>query len=213
MSTPRFDDILPLEFFERDAHELARELLGHLVVRRTDAGLAAGRIVELEVYGGIDDPACHADRGTPTERTRSMFGAPGIAYVYRIYGMYDCLNVVAPRGAGGKASALLVRALEPVTGLEQMARRRGIETSEPLTKRDRRKLLSGPGKLCQALSIDRDLDGDDLQSDPLWLARGESVSPDAIERTPRIGLNPRTCGESTHFEWRYVVADSRFLSR
>lgn len=213
MSTTELDDVLDRAFFERDPHELARALLGQLVVRRGADGVTAGRIVELEVYGGVDDPACHADSGTPTERTRSMFGTPGIAYVYRIYGMYDCLNVVAPRGPSGKASAILIRALAPVHGIDSMARRRGLDPSGTLTKRQRWKLLSGPGKLCQAMAIDRTLDGDDLQSEPLWIAAGPTVDDARIATTPRIGLNPKTCGESTHYEWRYVVDDSDFLSR
>lgn len=211
----QFDDILPASFYQRDAHDLARALLGHFVVSGVDDTLTAGRIVEVEVYGGIDDPACHADRGTPTERTRSMYGEPGTAYVYRIYGMYDCLNVVAPRGPTDKASAILVRALEPVHGLGEMADRRDIEPSgeQELTRRDRWKLLSGPGKLCQALAVDRSLDGDDLQSHPLWIARGVMVVQDQVVTSARIGLNRKTCGDSTDFPWRYVVRGSPFLSR
>jgi DNA-3-methyladenine glycosylase len=127
--------------------------------------------------------------------------------------MYDCLNVVAPRGPAGKASAILIRALEPVSGLQLMARRRGIDGTQPLTSRQRWKLLSGPGKLCQALAIDRTFDGDELQSEPLFLAAGDAVGADRIATSSRIGLNAKTCGESTFFEWRYTVADSSFLSR
>lgn len=208
---PNLEEILPSKFYERDAHDLARDLLGKVLVRVCDEATCAGRIVEVEVYGGVDDPSCHADRGYPTERTAAMFGRPGTAYVYRIYGMYDCLNVVAPPGPEGKASAILVRALEPVTGLDVMAERRGI--ARPLTGKTSRALLSGPGKLCQALAIDRGFDGADLQSHPLVIVDAAPVPDAEIATSPRIGLNPATCGASTYFEWRYTVATSRFLSR
>lgn len=204
---------VPLDraFYERDAHDVARDLLGHVVARHDGDGICAGRIVEVEVYGGADDPACHADRGM-TARTRSMYGDPGHAYVYRIYGMYDCLNVVCPRGDTGKASAILIRALEPLMGTTRMVRRRGL--SGPLdSNKTRRALLSGPGKLCQALAIDRGLDGHPLHEHPLFIAAGEDVPSARIRTSPRIGLNPRTCGEATDFEWRYVVEDSQYLSR
>ena len=205
------ETILPAEFYERDAHDVARHLLGKVIAHVSPRGLCAGSIVEVEVYGGVDDPACHADRGYPTQRTASMFGAPGIAYVYRIYGMYDCLNVVAPRGAGGKASAILIRALEPVTGVALMAARRGLADAGP--RKLSRGLLSGPGKLCQALAVDRALDGTDLTRAPLFIADLGLDEPRAVGTSPRIGLNAATCGEATHFEWRYTVVGSRFLSR
>ena len=142
-----------------------------------------------------------------------MFGEPGLAYVYRIYGMYDCLNIVAPRGPTDKAAALLIRALEPEAGLEMMAKGRGIDPDGELTRRQKKALMSGPGKLCQALHIDRDFDGHLLVEPPLFVADGPVVSPDRIEESARIGLNPKTCGESADFPWRYTVSGSPFLSR
>lgn len=210
MTDPDFEAILPARFYEREGHELARALLGQIVVRTSAHGTVAGRIVELEVYGGTDDPACHADRGVPTARTRTMFGEPGTTYVYKIYGIYDCFNVVGARGANGKVTAILVRALEPVFGLELMMQRRSRSRATNLGERD---LLSGPGKLCQAFDIDRSLDGADLQSQPLCIVRGAAVPPGDVETTPRIGLNPDTCGPSADFQWRYVVASSPFRSR
>lgn len=194
--------------FDVEAHELARGLLGHVLISEIDGELTSGRIVELEVYGGIDDAACHADRGTPTPRTQTMFGEPGHAYVYRIYGMHDCLNVVAPRGTAGKPSAILIRALEPLSGEATMASRRGLDL-----EKQRRQLLSGPAKICQALGVDRGLDGHPLWASPLCIAPGITLADDEIARTPRVGLNATTCGASAKFLWRYVAVGSPWLSR
>lgn len=202
---PRWGPPLEAAFFERDVHELAVALLGQVLVSEVGGAVVAGRIVEVEAYGGADDPACHADGGVPTPRTRSMFGQPGLAYVYRIYGMYDCLNVVAPRGAAQKAAAVLIRAVEPVAGLEIMKSRRAME--------DPRKLASGPGRLCQALGVTRALDGHWLADAPLRVCRGVGLDERLVDRTPRIGLNEKTCGEATQWLWRYTVAGSRYLSR
>ena len=198
-------EVLPPEFYEREVHALAEALLGQVLVSETGGVRVAGRLVEVEVYGGADDPACHADRGVPTERTRSMFGESGIAYVYRIYGMYDCLNVVAPRGEEGKAAAILIRAVEPLAGIETMHERRDTDR--------RRNLTSGPGKLCQAFAITRELDGHPLHAAPLQICAGDRVAPSLVVRTPRIGLNETTCGASTHFLWRYVERENPHLSR
>lgn len=208
---------MPPEWFEREKHELARELLGRDLVRRTDDGLVAGRIVEVEAYGGPHDPASHADSGTPTDRTEAMFGRPGEAYVYEIYGRYHCLNVVAP--AESKAAAVLVRALEPLAGCDAMARGRGLrdEYEQRPPQSVRTDLTSGPGKICQALRIDRALGGHALWNEPLWIAPGESVletyGAEIVESTPRIGLNPETVGEAAEWSWRYVVSTSDHLSR
>ena len=206
-------ETLPRSFYERDVHELARALLGCKLVRELDGERLVGRIIETEAYGGPHDPACHADSGNPTERTRSMFGPPGTAYVYQIYGMYHCLNVVAP--AETKAAAVLIRALRPLRGLSRMARQRDLAdryTGE-MPERVRKNLLSGPGKLCQAMAIDRELDGCELARGSLWLAPGEAPTERPVERTQRIGLNPETVGEAAEWPWRYVVADSAYLSR
>lgn len=204
-------------FYERDKHELAVELLGRDVVRRHDGQLLAGRIVETEVYGGPDDPASHADSGQPTARTEAMFGEPGTAYIYQIYGIYHCLNVVAP--ARQKAAAILIRAAEPLCGRRTMANARGLlgDADEAITESIAGNLLSGPGKICQALEVDDDLDGTSLQSDRLWIAPGrpllETAGRERIETTPRIGLNPETCGEAAEWPWRYIDSESEFLSR
>jgi DNA-3-methyladenine glycosylase len=178
-----------LEWYERDPHELARALLGQILTSELGGTQVHGRIVEVEVYGGAPDPACHADRGHPTARTQTMFGPPGMAYVYRIYGMYDCLNVVATASENGKVSAILVRALEPLGGLEVVRERRGTDRLRNLT--------SGPGKLCQALAVTREQDGHPLTQSPLWISPGVHIEDSAIATSARAGLNEKTCGAST----------------
>jgi DNA-3-methyladenine glycosylase len=186
-------------FFARDTVTVARELLGQRLVRRLDAGQRlAGIIVEAEAYVGDSDKACHASVGR-TERNAVMFGPAGHAYVYFIYGMYYCLNVVTERP--GFPAAVLIRALEPVEGLEYMAELRGGRPAHELT--------SGPGRLCQALAIDRRLNGADLCGDaPLWIEAGET--PAAIVAGPRVGVR----GDALALErpWRFYVLDNPFVS-
>ena len=144
-------DRLPRDFYSRDTVTVARALLGQRLVRDLEGQRVSGRIVEVEAYDGQRDQASHARSG-PTERNASMFGPPGHAYVYFIYGMHYCFNVVTePKGNG---AAALVRALEPVEGLDEMRARRSGWDGVALT--------NGPAKLCYALGIDRDLDGADL---------------------------------------------------
>lgn len=185
---------LPRAFYARGPVTVARALLGRLLVREAPGGRGArviGRIVEVEAYGGARDAASHAYHGE-TARTRTMFGPPGHAYVYLIYGMHHCLNVVT--GGNGRASAVLIRALEPVAGLETMARRRGV--------RDADRLARGPGCVGQALGLTRAHDGLDLTRGPLWLA---DVPPRRqgrrIARGPRIGIS-----RAAECPWRFFLA-------
>jgi len=168
--------------------------LGKILVH----GSTAGRIVEVEAYLGKDDRAAHAWRGL-TDRTRVIFGPPGHAYVYFIYGMYECLNFVCE--PEGQAGCVLIRALEPLSGLAIMRRRR------PAARRVE-DLASGPGKLTLALGITRKLNGADLVTGPLQVRRPRNESPIEVRTTPRIGI--------THCaDWplRFVIADNRFVSR
>lgn len=189
---------LPREFYDRPTLVVARELLGQLLVRYVDGQRLSGRIVEVEAYIGEDDKASHASRGL-TERTRPMYGPPGLAYVYLIYGMHHCLNVVTERE--GFPAAVLIRGLEPLEGLEAMRRRRA---GRPLVM-----LTDGPAKLCQAMAIDRRLNGHDLTiGQELWLEPGLPVPDEHVVRTSRIGV--RGDERARTVPWRLL--DTRTVS-
>jgi DNA-3-methyladenine glycosylase len=191
--------LLPHQFYQQQALTVARQLLGALLVRRSPAGMTVGKIVETEAYGGPEDKACHAWKGM-TERTRIMFGPGGYAYVYFIYGMYHCFNIVT--GSEGDGQAVLIRAIEPLTGLEIMSVRRN---TGKLTN-----LCSGPGKLCQALAITRADNGVDLCSDQLQLLSGEAVSDSQVSQTPRKNVD--YAAEAKLFPWRFIIKGSPFVS-
>jgi len=174
---------------------VAPELIGKRLVRRLDGRRLSGLIVEAEAYMGSEDPASHAFRGQ-TPRNRSMFGPPGHLYVYRSYGVHFCANVVTSEE--GEATAVLLRALEPIDGTETMRRLRGLD--------EVRLLCSGPGRLCQALGIGLEHDGTDLLGEEIVVEEGEA-SPRVIATT-RIGLTV-----ARDRPWRFVLAGSRFTSR
>jgi len=184
-------------FYARDPLLVARAVLGRLLVHDSPQGRVSGRIVETEAYRGAGDPASHAYRG-PTSRNATMFGAPGHAYVYFTYGMHHCLNLVT--GSVGEASAVLIRALEPVEGIARMRRRRGVT--------ELARLARGPGNLTRALGLSLRHDGLDLTRGPLWISdqppqRGRR----RIARGPRVGI--RTAIER---EWRFYLEGSPFVS-
>ncbi len=169
--------ILARDFFARPTLDVAPALVGATLHVETAQGRCVGRIVEVEAYLGPDDPASHA-AGGPTPRSAIMFGPPAVAYVYLIYGMHHCLNFVTEQV--GTAGAVLLRAVEPVAGLELMRERRpGVVDA---------RLCDGPGKLCRALGIDRDWNGIPLDGSGrrrIWLEEGEGVG---VQATPRIGI-------------------------
>ena len=186
---------MPRRFYRRDPVEVARDVIGRVLIREMDGVRLLGRVVEAEAYGGRRDPASHAFRG-PTPRNASMFGPPGHAYVYVSHGIHHCLNLTT-----GDGTAVLVRALEPLDGVDEMIRRRGRD--------DPRLLCAGPGRLCQALGITLRDDGRDLtRRDRLWLAAGEGPGSAAVMATPRVGLSV-----ATDVSWRFVEAGTRFASR
>jgi DNA-3-methyladenine glycosylase len=200
--------LVPLErtFFARPTVEVARDLLGTLVVREVDGAVVIGRIVETEAYGGREDRASHSRAGL-TARTAPMHGPVGHAYVYLVYGMHNCLNVVAREDAA-TAGAVLLRALEPVDGLASMRDRRGRTSDSD----DR--LCSGPARLTQALAIDRRLDGLDLtKSGDLWLAAGVGRrEAETVASGPRVGVG--YAGEDwAGRPWRFWLAGNRSVSR
>ncbi len=189
-----FGSILPRSFYARPTVKVARDLLGKVLVH----GTAAGRIVETEAYLGLGDRAAHSARGL-TGRTRVIFGPPGHAYVYLIYGMYECLNLVAePKGAAG---CVLLRALEPLAGLDQMRARRPAARSLEA-------LANGPGKLTLAMGITRTHNGTDVTRGGLVVREPVHAEPFRIEITTRIGIR-----ESTELELRFALAGNRFVSR
>jgi DNA-3-methyladenine glycosylase len=185
--------ILKRAFYERAAVQVARDLLGKVLVHRSVAGM----IVETEAYLGGDDLAAHSARGI-TDRTRVIFGPPGHAYVYFIYGMYDCLNIVAE--PAGHPGCVLIRALEPVAGAEIMQSRR------PAAKR-LEDLASGPGKLTLAMGITRAHNGADLTRGPLVVRTPAEPHRLEIAVTPRIGI--RECAD---WPLRFLIKGNRFVS-
>jgi DNA-3-methyladenine glycosylase len=190
------------EFFERDTLRVARDLLGQVLVRMLGEERLSGRIVEVEAYVGEEDQASHARCGR-TERNAAMYGPPGRAYVYFVYGMHHCLNLVA--GLEGFPAAVLVRALEPLEGLERMRTLRGGRPDAQLT--------NGPAKLCQALAIDRRFDGADLcvPGASLFLEAGQPVREEAIATGPRVGVRGDQAALTA--PWRFYLRESPFVSR
>ncbi len=185
--------MLPRGFYERPAIDVARALLGKVLLH----GGVSGRIVETEAYLGLTDAAAHAFHG-PTPRTQVIFGPPGHAYVYLSYGIHDCLNVVAePPGSPG---CVLIRAVEPLTGIAAMRRRRHTDRLE--------NLANGPGKLTQALGITLRHNGADLTRGALTLHEPSSAEPFEIAISPRVGIT-----HNADWPLRFYIAGSRFLSR
>ena len=186
---------LSRRFYLKPTLDATAALIGKHLVRRSAEGITAGRIVEAEAYIGGPDPACHATRGM-TERNRVMFGPPGHAYVYFIYGMHYCFNVVTR--PAGRPEAVLIRALEPTDGIDLMRRRRGMD--------DLRRLTNGPAKLCQAMAIGRDLNGVDLLGDELYIEDRRQRAPALVWRT-RIGIR-----EGVDLAWRCCADGNPFVS-
>ena len=188
---------LPVAFYNRPTDRVARDLLGTVLQCTTPHGVTQGRIVETEAYTGPDDPACHAAAGL-TPRTALLFGPPGVAYVYFIYGMYWCFNAVTrERGHG---SAVLVRAVAPLSGLELMrARRPRVRAIHELT--------NGPGKLTIAMGIVGAMNGGSLRSGSVIIRAGTPVPDDDVDVTPRIGIT-----RAAAWPLRYFIRDNPFVS-
>lgn len=197
------DKKLSRDFYTRsDVLEVARDLLGKkLVVPNRSGSRVSGIIVETEAYRGPEDRASHAFGGRRTNRTETMYARGGTAYVYFVYGMYHQFNVVT--NVENIAHAILVRALEPIEGLDVIRRRRPGRSEYEWT--------SGPGRLCLALGIDRKLDKADLLGNRVWIEEGASISPRQIARGPRIGIDYAEGWVSK--PWRFWVRDNPFVSR
>ena len=189
---------LSARFYARPTALVARRLLGHLLVSDVGGRRVAGRIVETEAYVGPHDPACHAWQGHRSPRCESLYGPPGTSYVYFTYGMHWCLNAVTERP--GYPAAVLIRAVEPVEGLDVMRRRRGRVPD--------RALCAGPARLCEALGITGDLDGTSLAGRTLRIERDPAARRMAWAATPRIGIR-----RATDWPLRFVARGSPWLSR
>ena len=192
--------ILPEEFYRRDTLTVARELIGCTLISRVDGQEAAGRIVEAEAYRGPLDPAAHSYRGR-TQRVRALYEGKGLAYIYLIYGMYWCLNLSC--GHDGEPDCVLLRALEPLRGLDVMARRRG--TDRPAA------LCSGPGKLCMALGITKELYGVRVcdPGSPLTVEAGKAGL--AVDASPRVNID--YAGDAKDWLWRFTLSGNPYISK
>jgi DNA-3-methyladenine glycosylase len=188
-------------FYERPVLSVARDCIGKHLVHAGERGRTVGRIVEAEAYRGPEDRAAHSYGGRRTARTEVMFGPPGYAYVFLVYGLHWHFNLVTT--ATGAPHAVLIRAVEPLEGLELMLERRGLTSV-------RRELTNGPGKLCQAFGIDRRAYGADLTRAPLYLSEGTGPRP-RVQRAPRVGID--YAGDWATRPWRFFDADSPYVSR
>jgi DNA-3-methyladenine glycosylase len=193
----RFPGPLTPGFYDRETELVARELLGAVLEHRSADGTVRGRIVETEAYLGPHDPACHAAAGL-TARTRTLHGPPGRAYVYFIYGMHWCFNAVTREE--GHGSAVLIRAVEPLSGHLLMRRRRRVDRDTELT--------SGPARLCEAMGIDRAQNGVRLDRGPLRILKGVTVPDEDVAITPRVGIR-----KAVDWPLRFLVRGNRFVSK
>lgn len=194
--------VLPVGFYQRDTTTVARELLGMRLCRRHDDGyISSGIIVETEAYLGAEDRAAHSFGGRRTARTEAMYGDGGVAYVYLIYGMYYCLNAVTR--TKDEPEAVLVRALQPEADHP--------DWSEKFPRLRREQWLSGPGRLCRAMQIEKVQNGVSLQSDILWIEKGESAALGEVLVSPRIGV--AYAGEAGLWPLRFYLQDCAAVSR
>jgi len=191
---------LPRSFYLRPTLQVARSLLGKYIVRKYSDKVLVGKIVETEAYIGPNDPASHAYRGR-TERNKVMFEEGGRAYVYFTYGMHYCFNIVTERE--GYPAAVLIRAVEPIEGVEEMRRNRGFTARE----KHEADLANGPAKFCEALQISKKLNGLQLTRGELFLSDGESIPRSKIGTSRRIGIR-----NGREKKWRFYVRENRFVS-
>jgi len=200
------DNRLDRSFYLKDTLQIAKDLLGKYLVHESSEGRTVGRIVETEGYLGVEDPASHAYEGKRTERTEDQYRSGGHAYVYLIYGMYHCFNVVT-RGED-EPESVFVRALEPIEGKELMKERRGLKEA---SGKKILELTDGPGKLCMAMGIDEEDSGKDLCGDELyivWPSREEDLD---IQTGKRINIDYSR--EAKKWPWRYYIEDNEYVSR
>lgn len=193
-------------FYKKSSLLLAQQLLGKILINNLDGHKISGRIVEAEAYMGVDDKAAHSYKGKRTPRTEIMYGKPGLLYVFMIYGMYNCLNIVA--GDIDVPQAVLIRALEPLEGKEEMSIKRFNKAYESLTKSEKTKLTNGPGKLCMAMGITRNFNGLDLSKANIYL-EDDGYRP-LIVTSKRVGID--YAEEAKDFPWRFYIKDNNYVS-
>lgn len=200
---------LSRDFYNRDTLEVSKDLLGKLLIHHTEGDRLVARIVEVEAYIGDIDKACHAYNNRMTNRTKVLFGPPGIAYVYLIYGMYYCFNVVTEEK--DKAAAILVRAIEPMEAIEKMAANRYQKRLGEISKKQQINLTNGPGKLCIAMGITKEQNEMDLCGDKLYIAEAQEKQSYQIVTTTRINID--YAEEAIDFPWRYYIKDNPYVSK
>jgi len=198
---------LSLDFFRRDARKVAEDLLGKIIVRNYMEYKLTGRIVETEAYVGKIDKASHANNYKKTTRTEPLFKSAGIAYVYKIYGMYNCMNIVT--GCEGDPQGVLIRAIEPIEGIEVMSENRFNKPFTKLKPREILNLTSGPGKLCIAFNIDKSLNTHSILSEELSLY-ADDFKDFKIVYSKRIGID--YAEEAKDFLWRYYIEGNKYVS-
>lgn len=199
---------LSKRFYARETLDVAKDLLGKILVREEDGEIISGKIVEVEAYIGPDDKGAHTYGNKRTKRTEAMFGEPGRTYIYLIYGMYNCINAVT--NEIDKPEAVLIRALEPVSGLEQMSLNRFKKSFEELNKRQIKNLTDGPGKLCMALDIDRSLNKEELDGSKIYIEYPEEQEEFNIIRSKRVGID--YAEEAIDYLWRFYIEDNKYVS-
>ncbi|MBC8060216.1 MAG: DNA-3-methyladenine glycosylase [Clostridiaceae bacterium] len=198
---------LERSFYRKSSIQLAQDLVGKVLVHKINGQKVSGRIVEVEAYMGIEDKAAHSYGGKRTKRTEVMFGMPGILYVFLIYGMYSCVNIVA--GELEEPQAVLIRGIEPLDGVDKMAFNRYGKTFEELSKKERVNITNGPGKLCIAMGIDKTANGVDLCKDDFFV-EDDKCRPEIVS-SKRIGID--YAEEAVDFLWRYHIKDNRYVSK
>ena len=198
---------LEREFYNRDSIVVAKELLGKVLVHEIDGQRISAKIIETEAYMGIEDKAAHSYGGRRTSRVEVMYGSPGFSYIFLIYGMYCCFNIVTNEKE--IPQAVLIRAVEPLEGTEWMAQRRIGKSFDELTKSQRRGLTNGPGKLCGALSLDRSHNGIDLCGNDIYVEESKSQNFSVVT-TKRVGID--YAEEAKDYPWRFYIEGNEYVS-
>ena len=196
------------EFYSRDTLTVAKELLGKILVHKTEGYILKGKIVETEAYLGIKDKASHSYGGRKTKRVETMYEKAGTAYIYLIWGMYNCLNAITVEE--GVPEGVLIRGIEPIKNIDQMIRYRFNKNTYELTKYERNNISNGPGKLTMAMNIDRRLNKEDLCDDSLYIESGKNEKFNIIE-TSRIGID--YAEEAREYPYRFYIENNPYVSK